>query len=123
MRVIRLLLSDGEVEAALDLLDQWLEVGSEASEAMKALIGAVTLAASAADQTTMLEYDLERLIRRGVVTPATLIDVWENVLLRNRGLTGSLESTLTVQALAADSVALGAAPHELAEFGARAPSP
>jgi hypothetical protein len=99
VRVIRLLLSDGEVEAALDLLDQWLEVGSEASEAMKALIGAVTLAASAADQTTMLEYDLERLIRRGVVTPATLIDVWENVNGVTVVQTGSRPSVLRGEAV------------------------
>ncbi len=97
MRLMRAVCSAGNVEAALGMLDQWLDANEHHSDAMQDI--AADLARRGVESSgTMIDHYIERLVRHAVLDAEALLSVFES-RSRNRDSLISGLDVLLVESL------------------------
>jgi hypothetical protein len=114
-RLIDIVAESGRVEAALGMLDQWIDVNPEATEDVRALAGQLTIAALTSTGTTMNDFYVEKLLNMNVLEKDTIVEAWRARMENRSGLVEAVDVALTERALVADAGAYGRYVYEMIE--------
>jgi hypothetical protein len=96
-RVLEVLASSDNVEAALGMLNQWLDENSVPSSRIRAVAAKLALMAAVDEAHTMTEFYLKQLVETEVLEPAIIAELWEKRMLNRSGPIGELDVLLTDQ--------------------------
>jgi hypothetical protein len=99
VRVLEAVGAAGAYEAALGMLDQWLEVHAERSARLRSVAVEVALRAASGEMGTMTEFYLKKLVEADVLDGATVVSLWEQRMTNRSGLVGELDDRLTERVL------------------------
>jgi hypothetical protein len=100
VRVVEAVRGSGQVEAAVGILDQWLDEHTERSDAVRQLAGKLAVEAVAAEGSTMLEFYVAKLVKADVLAGDDLIHVFEARMTSRLGRIDELDVALTERVLA-----------------------
>lgn len=105
MAVVRAVADDGQIEAALGMLDQWLD---ENPPEPADLDLAFDLARTSLDgsEAVMTEHYVERLLDADIFTPDQLMELWQRRAETTSGLVDTLDIKLTEAAMQKDPMAM-----------------
>ena len=106
LRVISTVAEAGNVEAALGMLDQWLDEHEERPDELRALAKRLALKGVEQGRGSMNDFYVQRLAETGVLGGEALADVWVARMTHRTGLVEELDEKLTKLALAADPEAM-----------------
>jgi hypothetical protein len=99
VRVLAAVRASGSVEAALGMLDQWLNEQRQRSDAVAEIAGALALEAVTGGGATMTDFYVKQLIEADVIAPAALLRIWEQRMINRSGLVEELDEVLTERLL------------------------
>jgi hypothetical protein len=100
IRVLEAVSTSGNTEAAVGLLDQWLDEHAERSEPIQRIAGKLALEAVAAEGSTMLEFYVARLVKANALAHDDLLRVFEARMMGRIGRVDELDTVLTERVLA-----------------------
>jgi hypothetical protein len=123
MRLIEVVADSGRSEAALGMLDQWLEVHPAASREVGGLAARLAIEDLSNTSSTMSDFYVEKLLRMDVLNDEAILDAWKTRLETRSGLVESVDIALTDRALVADADAFGRHVYEMIERQASGDTP
>ncbi|MGI8479178.1 MAG: hypothetical protein ACR2M2_04885 [Gaiellaceae bacterium] len=98
-RVLHAVRAGGATEAALGMLDQWLEANAAPSQGLRRIAGELAIAGVESDGGTMVEFYVTRLVQQDLLDFTTLLAVWKARLRHISGLVEELDIVLTERLL------------------------
>jgi hypothetical protein len=99
IRVLEAVRASDNTEAALGMLDQWLDEHEERSEAISRIAGELASQAVMTGSATMRDYYIQRLIESDVLDASALLPIWEARMLNRDGLVEQVDRLMTERVL------------------------
>ena len=99
LRLVRAVASTGQLEAALGMLDLWLEVEGELPDAWLDFAMDLAVDVVRGPDSPMTDLYVQRLMNAKVLDASRVVAIWEARMSSRRGSDGAVDSTLTAESL------------------------